>query len=121
MWADNSVVVLWCHRKENCEAEANYAAKKEIIAQQRFRSNIVSLYIINSLTTYPKRKFRDFKTYYTFSNKCYGAVTFCHPESMCPDTCAVCSDIKNKLDNMKMYHFKQDVSKSNLKVLEWIN
>ena len=31
-----------------------------------------------------------------------------------PDTRAGCSDIKSKLENMKMYHFKHETPKSNL-------
>ena len=38
-----------------------------------------------------------------------------------PDTHAGCSDIKYKLENMKMSHFKHDTPKSNLHIAEWMN
>ena len=38
-----------------------------------------------------------------------------------PDTRAGCSDIKSKLENMKMFHFKHDIPKAKLNILECMN
>ena len=38
-----------------------------------------------------------------------------------PDTRAECSDIKPKLKNMKRFHFKNEIPKPNLHIVEWIN
>ena len=47
--------------------------KKAIISQKSLRSNIISLWIKNSLTTDSKHKLRDFTTSYTYNNKYDGA------------------------------------------------
>ena len=38
-----------------------------------------------------------------------------------PDTCAGCSNIMYRLENMNMSHFKHDIPKDNLHILEWMN
>ena len=38
-----------------------------------------------------------------------------------PDTCVGCSDIKSKLEKMKMSHSKHDIPKANLKIVECMN
>ena len=37
------------------------------------------------------------------------------------DTCAGCSDIKYKLENMKVSHSKHEIPKANLHITEWMN
>ena len=38
-----------------------------------------------------------------------------------PDTRAWCLDIKSKLENMKMSHFKNNITKADLQITEWMN
>ena len=38
-----------------------------------------------------------------------------------PDTHAGWSDIKSKLENMKMFQFKHDIPKANMQIVEHIN
>ena len=40
---------------------------------------------------------------------------------VCPDTRAGLSDIKTKLETMKISQFKHDISKANPHIEEWIN
>ena len=40
-------------------------------------------------------------------------------EMVRPDTLLGCSDIKSKLEKMKISHFKYGIPKSNLKIVEW--
>ena len=91
--------------------------KKAIISQKSLRSNIISLWIKNSLNTDAKRKLRYFKTSYTYNNQDYGSVMFFVVVKMVrPDTHAVCSDIKTNLESIRMSHFKHDIPKTNLHI-----
>ena len=83
---------------------------------------MVGLWIQNYLTIYEKRKLRDFKFAYTFNDQDDGAaMLFVIVKMVQPDTRAVCSYIKYKLENMKKYHIKHDIPKSNHQILEWMN
>ena len=42
-------------------------------------------------------------------------------EPIRPDTCAGLSDIKYKLENMKVSHFKHEIPKANLQTVKWRN
>ena len=80
------------------------------------------MWIKNSLTTDFKYKLRYFKTSYTYNNQDYGSVMFFVVVKMVrPDTHAVCSDIKTNLESIRMSHFKHDIPKYNLQIVEWMN
>ena len=82
-------------------------------------SNMLGLYIKNSLTTDTKRNSRDFKSAYKFNNQDDGAeMLFVNVKLVQPDTHAGYPDIKSKMENMKMSHFKHDIPKVNLQIEE---
>ena len=49
LWSDNSGNGMGCHTTSDYGEENGVLAKKLIISQQRLRSNILSLWIKNSL------------------------------------------------------------------------
>ena len=61
---NNSVVRLEHHPKEDYGAVSAYTLKRELINKQIFRSNMLKLWIRNSLTTYVKTKLRQYNTSY---------------------------------------------------------
>ena len=76
---------------------------------------MLGLCINNSLTTNDKRKLRAYKSSYTFNAQDDGdEMFFVIVKFLQPDTCARLSDIKFKLENMKMFHLKNYIPKSNL-------
>ena len=78
---------------------------------------MLGLWIKNSLTTDSKRKLRAFNYAYTLNAQDDGATMFFVIVKMVqPDTHSGCSDIKYKLENMKMSHFKHDIPKANLQI-----
>ena len=122
LWADNSGANLGCHPKANYAAGLYDADKQAVISQQRLIPKMIGLWINNYLTTNAKRKWRYFKSAYTLNAQDNGAEIFLVIVKMVrPDTCAGCSYIKSKLENMKMYHFKHDIPEANLKIVEWMN
>ena len=83
---------------------------------------MIVLFIKNSLTTYGKRKLKAFKSSYNFNAQIDGAAMFFVIVKMVwPDTHAVWSDIKSKLENTKISHFKHDILKANLQISGYIN
>ena len=75
----------------------------------------------NSLTTNVKCKLRAFKSAYTFNDQYDGAAKFFVIMNMVRhNTHVLCSDIKSKLENIKLTHFKHDIPKSNLQITECI-
>ena len=83
---------------------------------------MLGLWIKKYLTTDDKRKLRDFKYAYNLNAQDDGAaMLFLIVKMMQPDTHAGCSDIKYKLENMKMSHFKREIPKSNLQIEKWMN
>ena len=107
------------HPTENYSAGLDDAEKQTIISQQRFGYKILGLCIKNSLTTDTKRNSRDFKSAYKFNNQDDGAeMLFVNVKLVQPDTHAGYPDIKSKMENMKMSHFKHDIPKVNLQIEE---
>ena len=83
---------------------------------------MLGLWRNNPLTNDAKRKLRYFKSSYNFNAQYDVATTlFVIVKMLRPDTRARCSDIKYKLENMKMYHLKHDTHKANLQIKEQIN
>ena len=77
-----------------------------------------------SFISYPltKCKLRAFKTSYTYYNQYDGdAMFFVIVKIVQPGTRAVCLDIKYKLENMEITHYKRDIPKANLQIAEWMN
>ena len=98
MWANNLEAGLGRHTTEEYVPAAYVPYKQEIIAQQRTRSNIIILYIKNSMNTNVKLKLRAFKTSYTYKNKYGGAaIFFSIIKIVYPDTHVGFSDIKINL------------------------
>ena len=94
-------------------------SKQAVISQQRLRSNMLVLYIKNSLATDSKRKLRAFNYVYTFNAQDGGAaMLFIIVKMMRPDSRSGCSDINYKLENMKISHFNNDIPKANLHIAE---
>ena len=60
MWADNSEADLGHHPIANYVAVLDDTAKQAVTSQQHLRSRMICLWINYSLTTYAKRKVRDF-------------------------------------------------------------
>ena len=115
LWSDNSGSDLGHPPTANYAAGLYEASKQAVISKQRLRSKMLGLWIKNYLTTNTKRKLRAFKYAYTFNAQDYGAATlFVIVKMVCPDTRAGCLDIKYKLENINMSHFKDDTPKSNL-------
>ena len=83
---------------------------------------MLGIWIKNSLTTASKRKLMDFNYSYTFNSETDVAkMSFVILKMVRPDTRSEWSDIKSKLENMKMSHFKYEIPKSNLQIAEWMN
>ena len=76
LWGDNSGSDLGCHPIANYAAGLDDTEEQSIITQQRLRSNIIFLWIKNSLTTDTKRKLRAFNYAYTFNTQDDGAAMF---------------------------------------------
>ena len=115
LWDENPGEKIGCHPTKHYSASLYDAEKQSIFAHQCLRSKMLSLFIKNSLTTDANRKLRVFKSTYTFNAQYDGAVMFFVIVNMVwHDTRARCSDIKYKLVNIKMSHFKHDIPKSNL-------
>ena len=71
--------------------------------------------IKNSLNTDAKRRLRDFKSAYTLNAEDdEAAIFFVIVKMVRPETRAGFLDIKYKLENINMSHFKHDTPKSNL-------
>ena len=62
-----------------------------------------------------------FKISDTFNSKDHGAMIFVIIKMVLPDTCNGCSDIKTKIDTMKISQLNHDKSKANLHISEWVN
>ena len=119
LWADNYGANLGRHPIENHAAGLDDAEKQAMISQQRLRFNMLGIYIKNSLTTDTKHKLRAFNSAYTFKTQYDGDVMlFFIVKLVKPDTRAGFSDTKSKLENMKMPHFKHDIYKANLQIVE---
>ena len=82
-------------------------------------SKMIGLWIKKSFTNDVKHKLRTFRSSYTFNNQDYGAtMLFVIVKIVQPDAHVGCSDIKSKLENMKMSQFKHDITKTNLQISE---
>ena len=122
LWANKSGAGLGCISTAYYGAAPDDVEKQVLISQQSLRSKILGLWIKNSLTAEGKRKLIVFRTSYTFKHQDYGAAMFfVVVKIVCPDTIYGCSDIKTKLDTMKISQFKHSISKANLQILEWMN
>ena len=85
-------------------------------------SKMLGLRIMNYSTNYYKCKLRYFRSAYTFNTQDDGAAMFFVIVKMVQlDTRAGFSDIKSKLENMKMYYFEHEIPNFNLQVAEWTN
>ena len=83
---------------------------------------MIGLWIKNFLSTYDKRKLRDFKSEYIFNTQYDGyAMFFVIVKMVRPDTQSWCLYINYNLENMKMSHFKHDIPKYNLQIAEFMN
>ena len=110
------------HSTSYYDAAVRITAKQAIISQQRIISNIICLWIKNSLNTDAKRKLRYFKTSYTFNNQYHEAVIFFVIVKMVrPVTREGRSYIKTNLKTMRMFHLNNDTPKANLYIAEWMN
>ena len=76
MWDDNSGADLGHHPTENCAAGLDDTEKQSIIVQQRLRSNMLGLWINNTLTTDAKRKLMTFNYVNTFNTQDDGDTMF---------------------------------------------
>ena len=114
--------VLGCLPTAYYGASPDDAEKQVLISQQRIKSKILGLWINNYLTTETKIKLRYFIYSYKFNSQDDGdAMFFVVVKILCPDTRDEFSDIKTKLETMKMSQFNHDISKSNLCIVEWTN
>ena len=103
LWAENYGAGLERHPTENYALGLDDAANQAVILKHRLRYKMLGLCIKNSLTTDSKRKLRDFKSAYIFNAQDYGAAMFFVIIKMVrPNTRAGLSDIKSKLENMKI-------------------
>ena len=76
---------------------------------------MLGLWINNSLTTDAKLKLRDLRSAYTFNTQDDGyEILFVIEKIARPDTRSGFSDIKYKLENMKISHFKHDTPKAKM-------
>ena len=113
---------MGCNPTSDYAAQIYDAQKQAIISHKRLRSKMLGLWIKNSLPTDNKRKLRYLNSAYTFNNQDDGAAMFFVIVKMVrPDTRAGCSDTKSNLENMKISHFKNDITKANLQISEWMN
>ena len=117
LWAENYGSDLGCHPTTNYSAGLYDVAKQSLINQKRLRSNMLRLWIKNSMTTNSKCKLRAFNYAFTLNAQDYGATMFFVIVKMVqPHTHSGCSYIKYKLENMKLSRFKHDIPKSNLQI-----
>ena len=87
LWADKSVAGLRCHPTEYYGLAADDAETEAIITQQHLRSNMIGLWIKNSLTNYEELKLRELRSAYTFNNQDDGyAMLFIIVKIVQPDT-----------------------------------
>ena len=119
-WADNSGSGLGSHPITNDVSGLDKPVKQAAINQQRLRSNILGLWIKKFLTTETKRKLSTFSYANTFKTQDDGAaMSFVIVKMVWSETCAVCLDIKSKVENMNMSQFKQDAPKDNMQIAKW--
>ena len=117
LWDDNSGAGLGRHPTANHGEVLDNPESQAVISQQLRRSYIIGLFMKNYITTDAKRKLRAFRSEYTFNTQDDGSeMLFVVLKMVQPDTCAGCSGIKCKLENMKMSQFKHDIPKSNLHI-----
>ena len=122
LWSNNAEEVLGCHPTEDYGASPYSNANQAIIAQHLLRSKMLGLWFNNTSTTDSKLRLRAFRTVYTFNDQYYGSeIFFVIVKMVHPVTYAGFSDIKTKLETMKMYRFKRDIPKANLHIAERIN
>ena len=80
-------------------------------------AKMIVLWINKFLANDSKHKLRAFRTAYTFDDQDYGvAMLFVIIKMVRPDTRSVFSDIKSKLETMKMSLFKTNIPISNLHI-----
>ena len=104
---NNAWACLGSHTTADYGSSADVTAKQAIIYQQRLSSNILGIYVKNSLTNDDKRKWSTFKTSYTYNNQDDGyTMSFVIVKMVHPDTCAGLSDIKSNTETMRMPQFK---------------
>ena len=82
---------------------------------------MLGLWIKKLLTTYAKHKLRNFRTAYNFNNQDDEYSFFVMVKMVRPDTRAGLLDTKSNLETMNMSQFKHDITRANLKIVEWIN
>ena len=122
LWGDNSGAGLGLYPTASYGSGLDDPTNQAVTAQQRLRSKMVVLWINNYFTTDYKLKLRDSRYLYTFNTQYYGAaMLFVIVKLVQPYTHARCSDIKYKLENMKMYQFKHGIPRSNLQIVSWMN
>ena len=93
--------------------EEDDAKENSLKPQQRFISNMISLCIKNPLTTDAKHNLRAHKTSDACNIQDYGAAMFFFIVKIVhPATCVGLSDIKEKLESMKLSRFKHDITRS---------
>ena len=117
IWDDNYGVDLGHHPTENYAPGLYDASKQAVISQQFLRYKKIGLSVKNPLVNYENIKLRYFKSAYTFNSKDDRYEMFYAGVKMVqPDTHAGYSDIKYKLENMKMPHLKHDTPKSKIHI-----
>ena len=91
LWYDNSGADLGCHPTKNYAEGLDNAEKQAIISQQRLRSNMLGLWINNSLTTDYNCKLRDSKSEYILNAQYDGSeMLFVILKMVLPDTHTGC-------------------------------
>ena len=89
LWAKNSGTFWGRHPTANYVTGLDDPANQAIISQNHLRSNMLGLWIKNSLTTDDKRNVRAFRSAYNLKTQDYGAVAFFAIVKMVwPNTCA---------------------------------
>ena len=103
LWDNNTIVGLGRLPTAYFEAAPDDVAKQTLISQQRLRKKNLGLWINSSLTTYAKLKLRAFRSSYTFNSQDYlSAMLFVVIKMVLTVARSRFSDIKKKLDTMKM-------------------
>ena len=117
IWDDNSGADLGHQPTENYAPGFDDAYKQEVISQQHIRYKMIGLLVKNPLVTDENLKLRDLKSAYTFNSKDDRyEMFFVSVKMVQPDTRAGYSDIKYKLENMKISHSKHDTPKSKIHI-----
>ena len=118
----NSGVNLVCHPTEYYGSEVDDIENQALISQQSLSSNLISLWIKNSLTTNAECNFRAYKTVYAYNLQYNGATVFLVIVNMVrTGTPKGCSDIKTNTETTTMYQFKHYTPNSNPQIVEWMN